>query len=551
MQNSIKFPDEINLLPLLPGVYVMHGRKGEVLYVGKAKSLRKRVSSYVRPRDIKTKILSGKIKTVQFVVASSEEEALLLENNLIKKHKPKYNIRLVDDENYPYIKITDDRFPRLLKVYRINGKNGEYFGPFPHGKAIDMTIKAIRKIFPVRTCNIKFKEGRKIEPCLLYHLRLCVAPCAGKISEKEYLKIVSGLKDFLKGDSEKVLSDLYRGMERAKRNLEFEKAAIYRDQIKGIVSVMEKQRVVSDKRISFDLFAAAKRRNYAVIVKMGVREGKVVSSYPFILRVPIKSDASEIVKEFLLQNPFHGSFGKIYVEKKLRNYKEIEDFLSRYFHYRIKISVPRGEIQKSILEMAKENASIHLNNYLEKMKLTKEKALLEEVRKELGLKKLPLRIEGYDISNVSGKDSVGSMVVFTNGKPDKKQYRIFRIKYTEGPNDFAMLKEVLYRRFKRKGDKLFSQKMPDLLLIDGGKGQLDSAVRIKKLLNADVEIASLAKKEELVFTEYANEPIRLSRRSETLKLLQRIRDESHRFAKKHFRKLHGSAILGKNRSVIK
>ncbi len=548
MQNSVKFPDEINLLPLLPGVYVMHGEKGEVLYVGKAKSLRKRVSSYVRPRDIKTKILSEKIRTVQFVVASSEEEALLLENNLIKKHKPKYNIRLVDDENYPYIKITNDKFPRLLKVYRINGKNGEYFGPFPHGKAIDMTIKAIRKIFPVRTCNIKIKEGRKIEPCLLYHLGLCVAPCAGKISEKEYLKIVNGLKDFLKGSSEKVLSDLYREMERAKRNLEFEKAAIYRDQIKGILSVMERQRVVSDKKISFDLFATAKKRNYAVVVKIGVREGKVVSSYPFVLKVPMRSGPSEIIKEFLLQNPFHGNFGKIYVEKKSGDYKELEDFLSEHFHSRIKISVPRGGTQKSILEMAKENAKVHLNNYLEKRKLTKEKALLEAVQKTLGLKKLPVRIEGYDISNVSGKDSVGSMVVFTNGKPDKKQYRIFKIKFVEGPNDFAMLKEVLYRRFKRKGDKVFSERMPDLLLIDGGKGQLDSAIRIKKLLDVDVEIASLAKKEELVFVEGRAEPLRLSRRSEVLKLLQRVRDESHRFAKKHFTKLHGSVILNKNKS---
>ena len=345
-----------------------------------------------------------------------------------------------------------------------------------------------------------------------------------------------------------MLSDLYREMERAKRNLEFEKAAIYRDQIKGILSVMERQRVVSDKKISFDLFATAKKRNYAVVVKIGVREGKVVSSYPFVLKVPMRSGPSDIIKEFLLQNPFHGNFGKIYVEKKSGDYKELEDFLSEYFHSRIKISVPRGEIQKSILEMAKENAKVHLNNYLEKGKLTKEKALLEAVQKTLGLKNLPVRIEGYDISNVSGKDSVGSMVVFTNGKPDKKQYRIFKIKFVEGPNDFAMLKEVLYRRFKRKGDKVFSERMPDLLLIDGGKGQLDSAIRIKKLLDVDVEIASLAKKEELVFVEGRTEPLRLSRRSEVLKLLQRVRDESHRFAKKHFTKLHGSVILNKNKS---
>ncbi len=548
MQSSVAFPEEVGLLPLSPGVYIMHGEKGEVLYVGKAKSLRKRVLSYTKPRGIKTSALVKKVKEVEFIVTSSEEEALLLENNLIKKFLPKYNIRLVDDENYPYIKITNEEFPKLRKVYRIYGENGEYFGPFPHGKAIDLTIKAIRKIFPVRTCNIKIKDGNYVEPCLLYHLGLCAAPCAGKISRKEYMKIVDSLKDFLRGNSGKLLAKLYREMESAKRNLEFERAAIYRDEIRAIQSIMEKQRVVSDKKVSFDLIAAHKKRTFASVVKISVRDGKVVSSYPFVLKVPQKSEISDIIEEFLLQHPFHGSYKKIYTAVKIPDSKAMEKFLSEKSHSEVKISVPRGALQRSILEMAKENAVAHLDNYLERRKLLKEKALLEEVKETLGLRRLPLRIEGYDISNISGTDSVGSMVVFTNGKPDKKQYRIFKIKYTEGPNDFAMLKEVLYRRFKRKGDRVFSSKMPDLLLIDGGKGQLDSAIAIKKLLGIDVEIASLAKKEEIVFVEGRNEPLRLSRRSEVLKLLQRVRDESHRFAKKHFTKLHRSAILGNKKS---
>ncbi len=544
MQNSIKFPEEIKSLPLLPGVYIMKGVQGEVIYIGKAKLLRKRVSSYMSPKDTKTASLIKHIKNVSFIVTSSGEEALLLENNLIKKHRPKYNIRLVDDENYPYIKITNDKYPRLLKVYRIRGENGEYFGPFPHGKAIDLTLKAIRKIFPVRTCNIKIKGDKVLEPCLLYHLGLCVAPCANKISLKEYLNIIESLKLFLLGNGEKIVRDLQREMEKAKNSLEFEKAAIYRDEIKGVISVMEKQRVVSEKRISFDLFALCKKRTKAVIVKLGVRNGRVVSSYPFVLNIPAKSEKSTIIEVFLAQNPFHASFKRIYVPVKLPERKILENLLSEKNGKTVKISLPYGKLQKSLTEMARENACVHLNNYLERRKLLKEKKTLEELKNALNLEFLPTRIEGYDISNVSGKDAVGSMVVFTNGRSDRNQYRKFKIKFVEGPNDYAMIKEVLFRRFKEKKEH-FAKQNPDLLLIDGGKGQLDAAVSIKKLLNLNVAIASLAKKEELVFVEGINEPIRLSKRSEMLKLLQRVRDESHRFAKAYFTKLHDSVILKK------
>ncbi len=547
MQSSIKFPDEIKHLPLLPGVYIMKDEKGKVLYVGKAKSLRKRVSSYAHPSDIKTVSLSSKIRFVDFIVAGSEEEALLLENNLIKKYKPQYNIRLVDDENYPYIKITSEDYPRLLKVYRIRGQNGEYFGPFPHGKAIDLTIKAIRKIFPIRTCNIKITEDKTIEPCLLYHIGLCSAPCAHKISRSDYLKIVESLKDFLKGDSDRVLKRLSIEMEKAKRNLEFERAAIYRDQIRSIFSLMEKQSVVVERNVSFDAFGVYRKGKIASIVKMSVRHGKLISSYPFLLKVPDIFTREEIVKEFLMQNPFHGNFNKIYTGVNLPDSRQLEEFLSSQNNTKVRIIQARGELQKNIVKMAENNAKVQLESYIERRKLLREKKLLESVKEALGLSKLPIRIEGYDISNVSGQNAVGSMVVFTNGKPDKNQYRKFKIKYVEGPNDFAMLKEVLFRRFKRGTKEEFSDKMPDLLLIDGGKGQLDSAIAIKKLLNVDVEIASLAKKEELVFVEGRSEPIRLSRRSEVLKLLQRVRDESHRFAKKYFTTLHRSGILDKKK----
>ncbi len=544
MQNSIKFPEEIKFLPLLPGVYIMKGVRGEILYIGKATRLRDRVASYMHPRDAKTISLLKHVKELDFVVTSSEGEALLLENNFIKKHRPKYNIRLVDDENYPYIKITNDKYPRLLKAYRIKGKNGEYFGPFPHGKAIDLTIKAVRKIFPVRTCNLKIRDDKALESCLLYHLGLCAAPCAHKTSLKEYLNIVENLKAFLRGNSEGVIKKLQDRMSKAKDALEFEKAAIYRDQINGILSVMEKQRVVSERRISFDSFAVCKKRSSAVIVKLSVRNGRVISSYPFILSVPMKASNSQILEEFLLQHPFHGSFMKIYVPMKLPQQRSTEDFLSKKNHFATKISIPKGKMQKELLAMATQNAMAHLDNYIEKRKFSKEKKILEELKNLLGLLKLPVRIEGYDISNISGMDSVGSMVVFTNGKPDKNQYRRFKIKFVKGPNDYAMLKEVLFRRFKENGDS-FANKKPNLLLIDGGKGQLDAAIKIKKLLKLDVSIASLAKKEELIFFEDMNGPIRLPRSSEVLKLLQCVRDESHRFAKAYFTKLHGYGILKK------
>jgi len=547
MQSSINFPDEIRHLPLLPGVYIMRSSEGKVLYVGKAKSLRKRVTSYTHPNDIKTASLSSKIHLVDFIVTGSEEEALLLENNLIKKYKPPYNIRLVDDENYPYIKITSEDYPRLLKVYRIRGQNGEYFGPFPHGKAIDLTIKAIRKIFPIRTCNIKITEDKTIEPCLLYHIGLCSAPCAHKISRSDYLKIVESLKDFLNGNSDRILKRLSAEMEKAKRNLEFERAAIYRDQIRSILSLMEKQSVVVERNVSFDAFGVFRKGRIASVVKMSVRHGKLISSYPFLLNVPNGSTNGEIIEEFLTQNSFHGNFEKIYLSEKLQNKELLEDFLSSQNKTKVHIMEARGELQKSVVKMAENNAKVQLESYIERRKLFKEKKLLENVKETLGLSRLPIRIEGYDISNVSGQDAVGSMVVFTNGKPDKNQYRKFKIKYVEGPNDFAMLKEVLFRRFKRGTEGEFADKIPDLLLIDGGKGQLDSAIAIKKLLNVDVEIASLAKKEELVFVEGRSEPIKLSRRSEVLKLLQRVRDESHRFAKKYFTTLHRSGILNKKK----
>ncbi len=542
MQNSLSFPEDLKYLPLSSGVYIMKDKDEKVLYVGKAKSLRKRVVSYTRPRDPKTRALSERIKEVEFVITSSDEEAMLLENNLIKKHWPPFNVRLVDDENYPYIKITDEKYPRILKVYRVRGEKGEYFGPFPHGSAVDSTVKAIRKIFPIRSCNIKISAEKEITPCLLYHIGLCSAPCEHKISQKDYMKMVNALKLFLKGEGASVVEKLRREMENAKNNLDFERAIIYRDELNGILSILEKQRVVTNKNISFDAIAVEVESPYSCIVRVSVRNGRVVSTYPFVMEIPGEITKKELLEKFLFLYPFHAQSGKVYVSDVSVNRKALENFLTDSNNRVVKIIKAKGKVQKEVLSLARENATAHLKNYIERHIELKEKKLLEEVQKTLGLSQLPVRIEGYDISNISGTDSVGSMVVFTNGKPDRKEYRHFKIKYTKGPDDFAMLEEVLTRRFS-EGEG-FSSAFPNLILIDGGKGQLEVALKIKKFYNILVDVISIAKKEELIFVEGRKDFLRLKEDSPVLQLVQRVRDESHRFAKSYFEKLHLKRIVG-------
>jgi excinuclease ABC subunit C len=544
MQSSLSFPEDLHYLPSSPGVYIMKDERGKVLYIGKAKSLKKRVASYTRPKDPKTSALSERIKTVDFVVVNSEEEALLLENNLIKKYFPLFNIRLVDDENYPYIKITDEKYPRILKVYRVMGEKGEYFGPFPHGGAVEQTIKGIRKIFPIRSCSIKIRDDKELLPCLLYYLNLCSAPCAHKISQREYLKMVDSLKLFLKGENKTAINLLKREMENAKNELDFEKAIIYRDELQGILSIMEKQRVVTNENLSFDAFSAVIKNPYACVVRISVRNGRVISSYPFMMDVYEDINEAELIERFLFLYPFNAQSKRIYFEKLPRDRKLLGEFLSEKTKRSTQVLSPRGASAKDIILLARENAAEYLKNYISRHLELKEKKLLEKLEETLGLANTPIRIEGYDISNISGVDAVGSMVVFTNGKPDKKEYRHFKIKYTKGPNDFGMLEEVLTRRFGESED--FSSAIPNLLLIDGGKGQLEIAKKVKKFYELSVDIASLAKKEELIFVENSNAPIKLGKDSEVLQLLQRVRDESHRFAKSYFTKLHSKKYKGEN-----
>jgi len=540
MQNRLSFPDELGYLPDSSGVYLFRDKENKVIYVGKAKSLKKRVSSYKNPKDLKGEALFQRIKYVEFIVTNNPDEALLLENNLIKKFKPDFNVRLIDDENYPYIKITEEEFPKIQKVYRVRGEKGSYFGPFPHGKAVDTTIKTLRKIFPIRSCNLKISEDKTYQPCVLYQIGLCLAPCAHLVSKADYIKTVENLKKFLRSEDSSIINSLEAEMEKAKRELNFERAIIYRDAIMGLKSIFSSQRVVTEQNVSFDLITAEIKDSKASVVKVSIREGRVVSLYPFIMET--YEDKSSSIESFLLSYPQHVTNEKLYADCTFEDKESLEKYLSQKTKHKVKILSIRGEVPKKVLALAKDNAKTHLENYL-KRKEKETNSFLLDVKEELGLKHTPIRIEGYDISNIQGEFAVGSMVVFTNGKPDKKEYRHFKIKYTEGPNDYGMLYEVLLRRFTHKEED-FAESLPNLVLIDGGLGQLEVGKRVKKELGLDIDFISLAKKEELIFTEHSNEPLKFDRSSEILKLFQRVRDEAHRFAKSYFKKLHSKSIKG-------
>jgi excinuclease ABC subunit C len=375
-------------------------------------------------------------------------------------------------------------------------------------------------------------------------LGLCIAPCAHKVSNKEYARIVDSLTHFLKGESSEVVKQLKSLLEKAKNDRNFEQAIIYRDELQSILSLMERQRVVVNKNVSFDVFSIEVGENLSCVVKVSVRGGRVLVSYPFIINTPHDASKAEIIEQFLMTYPFHAQAEKIYLEETILNKEFLEKFLKDKIGHKVSLLKAREGVIKNVLSLAKDNAKTQLENYIERHNGFKEENLMLSLKELLHLSRIPRRIEGYDISNISGVFAAGSMVVFENAKPNKKEYRKFKIKLVQRPNDYGMMFEVLARRFKESDPKFASSK-PDLLLIDGGKGQLDVAVRIKSFLNIDVDVISLAKKEELVFVEGREEPLRLPIGSEELKLLQQIRDESHRFAKAYFSKLHISSIIKK------
>jgi excinuclease ABC subunit C len=548
--------DKIQALPNKPGVYLMKNNIDEIIYVGKAVSLKNRVKSYFQVKrhdSAKTRALVKNIADIDYILTDNELEALILECNLIKEHRPKYNINLKDDKTYPYLKITNEDYPRVIVTRKVYKDGSKYYGPYTSATTLRETIELLKKLFPFRSCKqTTFTNER---PCLNAHIKRCLAPCAGRINKEQYNEIIKQVILFLEGKQENLITNLEKEMEQAALNLEFERAAQIRDQIQGIRQVIEKQKIVSDSYEDQDVMAMARGFNEACVQVFFVRGGKLIGRENYFLKGTDDLERGEVLEAFIKQYYIQQDFvpREILVETEIPEIKVLEEWLSNKKGSRVYIKVPKRGERKDLLELVAKNAL----EAMERMELEKQqkKAMTEgavmELKQELSLDKPPLRIECYDISNTQGTESVASMVVFEGGKPKKDQYRRFKIKTVEGPNDFASMYEVITRRFKNAreektkiGNKGKFSSLPDLVIIDGGKGQLQAARKaMEEQGYAYIPTFGLAKKEEWLFREGQSDPIILSRSSHGLYLLQRIRDEAHRFAVTYHRSLRGKRNL--------
>ena len=525
----------------------MRDNTDTIIYVGKAKNLVKRVKSYFREKldRPKTQILMSHFDSLEYIVTNSEKEALILEATLIKKHRPRYNVQLKDDKRYPYVKITNEKFPRLI-ITRDVAKNGVYYGPFTDVGSVKQTVKFLKSLFKIRTC--RNMDG----PCLNSQIDLCLAPCAGNVSEKEYSEIINKIDLFFQGKYSTIVKNLKTEMADAAMNEEYEKAAVIRDQIESIEEIMEKQFVdLVDDDLDQDVIAIAPGENEVVVIIMPIRNGKIVGRDDFLMSGSQYDSSSEVLFAFIQQYYGYNRHipKQILLDEDIDDKELLEDWLSDLRGNKVHIKVPQKGVKLRLVKMAHKNAEI-----IKHQKKTMENSLIE-LKKYLKLENLPRVIEGYDISNISGKFAVGSKVSFKDGKPNKKSYKHFKIK-TPGPNDFAMMEELLTRRLKR----VESDPGPDLMVIDGGKGQLGMVCGVLEKLNlTHIPVIGLAKEFEEIYTPNSKRPIIIPKNSKALHLLQQVRDESHRFAITYHRKLRSKNIqassldniagIGKKRKV--
>ena len=543
-------------LPSKPGVYLMKNDEGQIIYVGKAVNLKNRVRSYFRTQRedaAKTKALVKHIADFEYIIVDSELEALILECNLIKKYRPKYNISLKDDKTYPYLKITNEDYPRVIITRRVLKDGARYYGPYPSVTMLKETLELMRRIFPFRSCQQRTFNNER--PCLNYHIQKCYAPCAGKISKADYNKLIDEIAQFYEGKQEHLVDRLKKEMEAASEQLEFERAARLRDQLQGIEQIITNQKAALSRDDDEDVIAMARGIGEACVQIFFVRGGKIIGRENYFLDNTDESSRGEILASFIKQFYLNSQFipPLISVETELEEQEVLEEWLTDKREGRVHLKVPKRGQQKDLIEMVGRNALEALNKKEMELERQKTRTLgaMEELKRYLGLAVLPRRIECYDISNTQGTESVGSMVVFEEGQPKKDQYRRFRIKTVEGPNDFASMYEVLSRRFahaaaeqEQAEENAKFAKLPDLIIIDGGKGQPQFARRaMAEQGYSDIATFGLAKKEELLFQENEDEPIVLPRDSQSLFLVQRIRDEAHRFAITYHRSLRGKRNL--------
>ena len=527
-------------LPVKPGVYLFRDAKGTVLYVGKAIQLRNRVRSYFqksRPHDPRLMIMVNKINDLEFIVTDNDVEALILEANLIKEYKPRYNINLKDDKSYPYIRITNEDFPQVFPTRKVIRDGSDYFGPYTNVKDMRHALNTLKRIFQIRSCRFDLSpnviEQKKVQLCLDYFIKKCKGPCQGLQSRLAYAATVEQIRQFLRGKTDALLEDLQTAMKQNAAGLEFEEAARIRDKIEALEKYRNTQKVVFSDRADRDLFALAHEDEDACAVIFKIREGKIIGRVHYYLKGTLHLSESEILEQFIKQYYSQSDEvpPEIFLPTALTDETVIQHWLSGRLSGNVSLVIPKTGPKKKLMDMSTRNARY----LLEELKVQREQTKgriphnVRSLQRDLHLKNPPRRIECFDISNIQGTDPVASMVCFVDGKPRKSQYRKFKIQTKKTPDDFAMMREVIFRRYKRIIDE--KQTMPDLIIVDGGKGQLSSADSVLKKLNLSGQpVIGLAKRLEEIFIPGHPDAQTLPRSSSSLRLIQQLRDEAHRFA---------------------
>lgn len=546
--------ESLKLVPTLPGCYIYYDKNGEIIYVGKAKNLKRRVSSYFHKKHdrVKVAVLVSKIEKMEYIITDSEVEALILEAHLIKKHKPKYNILLKDDKKYPYFLITDEDYPRITVVRKknINPDKGKFYGPYTNSRAMYSTLDFLKKIFPLKQCKTPKFSNR---PCLYYHIGKCMAPCQGKVTPQEYQNIVAQVELFLSGKQTELIKKLKTQMEEYAKNEQYEKAARMRDSYLDLQKTLEHQKVVYENaRLNEDIIAVLYEEGIFAVTILLIREGRLIDKKDFTYFVE-NEDKNEFFKTFFQEyySTLMLEFPDKIVSTDLENIGDkqlYQDWLEIISHKKIKISYGKSKQGRELAQLAQKN----VQNLFENARIKKLASIRDDfnevgayLQETLKLTNFPNRIECYDISHIQGTNTVASMVVFYNGMSKKTAYKKFKLKTTEGkPDDFLSMKEVLTRRLSRLGEKNWEK--PDLIIIDGGKGQLSSVMEVVEEMGiTGIDFVSLAKREEEVFLPHQSKSIRIPMNSNAMFLIQRIRDEAHRFAITYHRSLRSKALKKK------